>query len=103
MLSQLALDATTAMAPVADLVAAVPSPGGGEAPPGAETFGRILKWAAWLAFAVCVLGVIVTGATMAIASRDGRGGEHGARLVWVLGGCIVIGSASGLVTQLVPA
>ncbi|QAY65004.1 hypothetical protein ET495_17275 (plasmid) [Xylanimonas allomyrinae] len=82
-------------------MADVPDPGAGTQPPGAEGFTKILGWAAWIAFGVCVLGVIVAGATMAIQSRRGEGGEHMSRLGWVLAGCIVIGSASALVGALV--
>jgi Type IV secretion system pilin len=81
-------------------LAAIPDPGQGEAPPGSEGFLTILSWAAWIAFGVCVMGVIAAGAMMAIASRRGEGQEHGNRLMWVLAGCIVIGSASGLVGAL---
>jgi hypothetical protein len=34
---------------------------------------------------------------MAVGQRRGEGGEHAARLGWVLAACIVIGSASALV------
>lgn len=83
------------------LLAQVPDPGQGQAPPGSENFTEILSWAAWIALAICVLGVLVAGAMMAVGSRRGEGGEHMSRLGWVLGGCIVIGSASGLVGALV--
>jgi Type IV secretion system pilin len=86
---------------LATVMADVPDPGAGEAPPGSEGFLKILRWAAWIAFGVCVLGVIVAGATMAIQSRRGEGGEHMSRLGWVLAGCIIIGSASALVGALV--
>ncbi len=85
-----------------DLVLAqVPNPGKGTKPPGSEGLVKILSWAAWVAFAVCVLGVIVSGAMMAISSRRGEGGEHMSRLGYVLGGAIIIGSASALVGALV--
>ncbi len=85
------------------LLPAAPDPGAGTAPPGSEKFLTMLRWAAWMASGVCVLGVIVAGASMALAhSGHGRGGsEHAARLGWVLAGCIVIGAASGLVGALV--
>jgi hypothetical protein len=86
---------------VFDFLAAVPNPGQGEAPPGSDDILQILKWAAWIALAICVAGVIAAGAMMTIQSRRGEGGEHAARLAWVLAGCIVIGSASGLVGALV--
>lgn len=84
-----------------DLLAAVPNPGQGKAPPGSTKFEDIISWAAYLALGVCVLGVIVAGAMMAISSRRGEGGEHMSRLGWVFAGCIVVGSASGLVGALV--
>ncbi|MGL5858161.1 MAG: hypothetical protein ACRC35_07125 [Angustibacter sp.] len=91
----------TTLAAVADVLTSVPNPGNGEAPPGSDGFVTILKWAAWLAFGICVLGVIVAGAMMALANRRGEGGEHMSRLGWVFGGCIIIGSASALVGALV--
>ena len=84
-------------ATISSIIAAVPDPGRGSQPPGSGGIVTIIKWAAWIGLAVCVLGVIIAGASMAIASRRGDGGEHMSKLGWVLGGCIIIGSASGLV------
>lgn len=84
-----------------DIIAQVPNPGQGTKPPGSDGIVKILSWAAWVGVVVCVLGVIIAGATMAIQHRRGEGGESMARLGWVLGGCIVIGSASALVGALV--
>jgi peptidoglycan/LPS O-acetylase OafA/YrhL len=101
-LAQLAADASTLLAGATPAPGnGVPNPGTGQAPPGSEGFLTIIRWGAWLAFGICVLGVILAGAMMAIASRRGEGQEHGARLMWVLAGAIVIGSASGLVGALV--
>jgi len=91
----------TALSSALEIVAQVPNPGSGIKPPGAGGVDKILGWAAWVAFAICVLGVIIAGATMAIQHRRGEGGESMARLGWVFGGCIVIGSASALVGALV--
>ena len=103
-LAQLAADASLLLADVPEPGTGggggVPNPGNGEPPPGSAGFLRIMRWAAWIAFGICVLGVILAGAMMAVASRRGEGQEHGARLMWVLAGCIVIGSASGLVGAL---
>jgi hypothetical protein len=79
------------------IIAAVPNPGQGQQPPGSDGIVKILGWAAWVAVVLCVLGVLIAGATMAIQHRRGEGGESMARLGWVLGGVIVIGSASALV------
>jgi hypothetical protein len=83
------------------IIAAVPDPGQGQKPPGSDGIVKILGWAAWVAVVICVLGVLIAGATMAIQHRRGEGGESMARLGWVLGGVIVIGSASALVGALV--
>ena len=83
------------------IAAGIPDPGSGTAPPGSEGLLAILSWAAWIAFGICVLGVIIAGGAMAIGNRRGEGGEHATRLGWVLAGSIVIGSASALVGALV--
>jgi type IV secretory pathway VirB2 component (pilin) len=70
-------------------------------PPGVEAkFQTLIGWVTWIAFSVCVLGIIIAGATMALGQRRGEGGEHAARLGWVLTACIVIGSSSVLVKGL---
>jgi type IV secretory pathway VirB2 component (pilin) len=70
-------------------------------PPGVEAkFQTLIGWVTWVAFSVCVLGIIIAGAMMALGQRRGEGGEHAARLGWVLAACIVIGSSSMLVKGL---
>lgn len=83
-----------------DLVAQIPNPGKGSQPPGGDKVLTILKWIAWLCFATCVIGVMIAGAKMAINVRRGEGAQDAAGLGWVLAGCIIIGSASGLVGAL---
>ncbi len=70
-------------------------------PPGAGNLTQILGWATWLAMGVCVLGVVIAGGSMAVQHRHGGGGESASRLGWVAAGCVVVGSASGIVNQLV--
>ena len=79
----------------------VPNPGGGVAPPGSQGLLTILQWAAWIALALGVLGVIIAGITMMIQVRRGEGGEGLAKLGWTLAGCVVVAGASGLVTAFV--
>ncbi len=66
-----------------------------------EKITTVTDWVTAVAIAVCILGVIIAGAMMAIGQRRGEGGEHAARLGWVLAGCIVIGTASALVRAIV--
>ena len=71
-----------------------------EAPPGADKLEKVLGWVKWIAYTVCILGVLIAGAMMAVGQRRGEGGEHAARLGWVLAACIVIGAATALVDAL---
>ena len=77
-------------------------PMAGVQPPGTQGINTIISWVTWIAFSICILGVIIAGAVMAIGQRRGEGGEHAARLGWVLAACVVIGSASALVGALLP-
>lgn len=86
---------------VTALYAAVPNPGQGTPPPGGDKVTTVLSWVAWICAAACVVGVLAVGATMAVSHRHGSGGEHAARLGWVLAGIVVIGSASAIVGALI--
>jgi hypothetical protein len=72
-----------------------------QAPPGSAQLTEILGWATWIAMGVCVLGVVIAGGSMAVQHRHGGGGESASRLGWVAAGCVVVGSASAIVNQLV--
>ena len=89
---------------LAHLISEVPSllpiDGPGTPPPGADKLDKVIDWVRWIAFSICVLGILIAGAMMAVGQRRGEGGEHAARLGWVLAACVVIGSASLLVKGL---
>ncbi len=76
---------------------AVPNPGPGIAPPGAAQITKLLQYAAWIVFAACVGGVLISAGMMAIKHHRGGGSEAAGGLGWVLGACIIAGSASALV------
>ncbi|WP_030185960.1 hypothetical protein [Streptomyces sp. NRRL S-813] len=78
----------------------VPDVGGGEAPPGAEDLLTVLKWVAWTVTTLCVAGIFGVAAKMAVDHSRGSGGEHARGLGFVLGACLLIGSASGIVAAL---
>lgn len=83
------------------VVPMVPNPGSGEPPPGAEDLLQILQWVMWIAAGICVLGIVVAGAMMAISAARGGRSDHISQLGWALAGCVVIGSASGIVGVLI--
>jgi hypothetical protein len=72
-----------------------------EEPPGVkENVDKVLDWVKWIAYGVCTLGILIAGGMMAVGQRRGEGGEHAARLGWVLAACIVIGAATALTQAL---
>ncbi len=78
------------------LLTAVPDPAPAQ-PPGTEGLTAILGWVKWVALTVCVIGLIVAGALMAVQSRRGEGGEHVGKIGMALGGVVVISAAASLV------
>ncbi len=77
------------------------NPGQGVAPPGSAQLTTLVGYVAWAVFALCVVGVLMAAAQMAVAHQRGAGaGEHASRLGWVLASCVVAGSASALVGAL---
>jgi hypothetical protein len=84
---------------VASVFAQIPGGGAPAPPPGVDTkFNTILSWASYIGYGICVLGLIITGAILAISHRRGQSGEHAAGIGYALGGSVLIGVASGLVT-----
>lgn len=82
------------------LVPALPNPDPVQ-PPGTDGFVTIMGWVKWVALAICILGLILAAAMMAINSRRGEGGEHAGRIGMVLAAVIIIGAAGTLVGFLV--
>ena len=85
--------------------------GGGDSgvAPGAHAAGTsgidlVLGYATWLAFGMCVLGLIVLGVRMGLARRhETAGGEVSARFGAVLAAAVVISAAVGVVTAIAPS
>lgn len=74
--------------------AAAPTPGQVQ-PPGTQGLTTMLGWGGWLVSFVCVAGLLIVAAMMALKHRRGEGGgEAMGALGWVLGAC-VLGSAAG--------
>jgi hypothetical protein len=72
-------------------------------PPGTSGFVTIMGWVKWVALAVCIIGLIVAGAMMAINSRRGEGSEHAALIGRILAGVVIISAAATIVGFLVTA
>ncbi len=73
---------------------AAPNPGQVQ-PPGTQGLTTMLGWGGWLVSFVCVAGILIVAAMMAVKHRRGdSGSEAMGSLGWVLGAC-VLGSAAG--------
>jgi len=68
--------------------------------PGMDKFQTIIGWSAWIAAGLCLIGLIVTGATLAVSYHRGTN-EHVGRLAGVAAGCLIVGGASTVVGALV--
>ena len=85
--------------------------GGGDSgvAPGGHASGTagidlVLGYATWLAFGICVLGLIVLGVRMGLARRhETAGQEVSARFGSVLAAAVVISAAVGVVTAIAPS
>ena len=64
--------------------------------PGVTNLQSIIGYSAWIATAVCLIGLIIAGASMAVAHHHGEPIQLG-RLGYVVGGCLVVGAASPVV------
>lgn len=81
------------------LAAPDPSKGGGN-PPGWDKLTTVLHWVFQVVTVLCVAGVLIVGGRMAVTYRRGDGGEHMGGLAAVMFACVLVGSASALVTAL---
>ncbi|MFI9311124.1 hypothetical protein [Streptomyces triculaminicus] len=82
-------------------LADVPNPGSGKQPPHTEGLTTILSWVAWVVCGLCVAGLLFVAGRMAVMHNRGEGGQHMTGLAYVLGACVIVGSASALVGALV--
>lgn len=82
------------------VLAAVPKPNGTQ-PPGTQKLTTVLDWTFWGVTFLCVIGVLMVAGAMAVSHRRGEGGEHLAKLGWVMGACVLGGAGSALVNALV--
>jgi hypothetical protein len=81
---------------------AVFNPGQGTPPPGGadSKVNTIVSWIAWLVFAGCLIGVLISAVKLAFERQGFGGGQSHTSLLFALGACIVAASASGLVGAL---
>lgn len=61
--------------------------------PGVTSLQTLIGYVCWVATALCLIGLITTGALMAVSYHRGSN-EHVGRLGGVAAGCVLVGAAS---------
>ena len=72
-----------------------------QAIPGLTGVQTVISYVAWIAAAVCLIGLIIAGATLAVSYQRGTS-EHAGRLGSVATGCLIVGGAATIVGALIP-
>lgn len=72
----------------------------GTPPPGAEKLQLLIDWVTWIATALCGVGFVLIGTSLALSIRRGDTGEHVARLGAAAGGVVLVGVSSRIVDAL---
>lgn len=84
-----------------NLVTEVPDPGTAEMPPGFEGIIAIMSWVKWAALALLVVAMTAAAVRMALAHRNGDGGQHGSAVGMTLVAAVVISAATAALGFLV--
>lgn len=72
---------------------------GAGAPPGSTGLIKVLAWGLWIAFGVCVLGIVKAGGGLALVGIGHGGGQnHGVGFVMAIVGTVIVGSAAAIAT-----
>ncbi len=62
---------------------------------------RLIQYVAWIAWSLCLVGLLIVAARMAMSWRNGSGEQEVFGLLWVVSGFLLIGGAGGLVSALI--
>lgn len=72
-----------------------------EAPPGFENIISIVGWIKWGALTACIVGIIISGAMIALASRRESGADHLPKVLWAVLGAAIIAASTWLIEMFV--
>ncbi len=89
-----------AVAATADLAllapALIPDPAPAQ-PPGTEGVTTILSWLKWMGYVVVGGAIVIGGILIAVSFRRGEGQDALPKILWPMGGAIVIGAGAAWV------
>lgn len=79
----------------------VPMDSGPVAPPGvSDKTDTVIGWAKWGCFTICIIGLVLVAAKLAVNNRRGEGEDHGKSLGAVMAASILCGAAGSLIAAL---
>lgn len=88
---------------IAAKIAALPTGGTGEAPPGVSAgITKLLQWGVWTALIAGIIGVIIGGIQMAISSRN-HGEVKGSGIAFAIIGSILAVASGTLIATITGA
>lgn len=68
-----------------------------EQPPGTEGLSTVMNWIMWIGYMTALGALIVGGIMLAVSGRRGEGQDAVKRILFPIGGAIVIGAAVGVI------
>lgn len=71
-----------------------------QAIPGLTGVQTVISYVSWVAAALCLIGLIITGGMLAVSYQRGNS-EHAGRLGGVATGCLIVGGASTIIGALI--
>ena len=71
-------------------------------PPGIGSIYTVLGMLTWAVGIAALAGILITAIQMAIQHRRNEGGEHMAKLGWIMLACVLGGAAAAIVNLLLP-
>lgn len=58
----------------------------------------LLSWAAWCAVCACIAGLLIVAGRLMLAHRAGEADRTAQQLAWVLAACLLLSSATAIVS-----
>lgn len=58
----------------------------------------LIDYVAWIVLCLCMVGLLICAGRLAMSYREGDPGKEIVGLLWVMAGCVLVGSAGGIVS-----
>ncbi|MFC3690458.1 hypothetical protein [Aquipuribacter hungaricus] len=79
--------------------ALIPDPAPAQ-PPGTEGITTVISWLKWIGYVVVGGAIVIGGILIAVSFRRGEGQDALPKILWPMGGAIVIGAGAAWVSTI---